>query len=52
MSKEQIEIINKKITNAHVDRKRALYDHNYEFAAALKKYIDALREEKKSLENS
>ena len=52
MSKELLEQIEKKIKTAQIDRKRALYDHNYEFAAALKKYIVALNEEKKHLENS
>ena len=52
MSKDLIKTIEKKIKNAQIDRQRALYDHNYEFAAALKKYIVALGEEKKALENS
>ena len=49
---DKIKDIDKRIAVAIVDRKRAMYDHNYEYAANLKKYIDALGEEKKALENS
>ena len=51
-SEDKIKVINRKIKNAVGDYKRALYDHNYEYAANLKKYIAALREEKKALEDS
>lgn len=51
-SEDNIKEMDQKIQNAIVDRQRAMYDHNYEFAANLKKYIKALQEEKKALEDS
>ena len=51
-SEDKIKEIDKHIKNATVDKQRALYDHNYEYAGNLKKYIIALEEEKKALENS
>lgn len=53
MSKEEdIKRLDKKIREAEVDRKRALYDHNYPLHAQIKKAIKTLRAQKKHLEEN
>ena len=52
MSKEEIKKLEKLINETEVDRKRALFDHNYALAAHLKKAIGTLRLQKKHLEEN
>lgn len=53
MSKEEdIKRLDKKIREAEVDRKRALYDHNYPLHAQIKQAIKTLRAQKKHLEEN
>ena len=50
--KEDLKIWDKKIRELNVDRQRALYDHNYQLAAHLKKAIQTLEAQKKHLEEN
>jgi len=50
MSKERIQELNKIIKNTETDRAVAMFNHQFEYAANLKRYKNALLAEKEELE--
>jgi len=52
MSKEDIKLLEKRIAEVEIDKRRALFDYNYQLAAHLKGVLGTLKAQLKHLQEN